>query len=117
MKNMDKITVEFNDSDFIRVFDWIGKIALSSINKKNICDEKILEQKDDIENFIKKLLPLGIEFIQYNFDKITKKELKRISEIFAKNIKFHYNCDDSEFCFHKSEALIIDLKNKKYYII
>lgn len=119
--------VVHNDNDFVRVWDWIGDITLFTLIKdKNICCGKILEDSEDIENFIHSLLPTAIEFIQEREDKyadivgyndVDKKEVTRLTNHF-KNIKFKYNFSetDDDWVFGGSETLIIDLENKQSYI-
>ena len=103
-EEIKKIMIVHNDNDFVRVWDWIGKVALMSITNDNICGGKILEESDDIEKFIHSLLPTAIEFIQAREDKyadfcryedISKDEVARLTEYF-KYIRFKYNFDESD---------------------
>ena len=125
-EEIKKIMIVHNDNDFVRVWDWIGKVALMSITNDNICGGKILEESDDIEKFIHSLLPTAIEFIQAREDKyadfcryedISKDEVARLTEYF-KYIRFKYNFDESDgdWVFGGSETLIIDLEKNDSYI-
>ena len=128
MKKIDikNIMIVHNDNDFIRVWDWIGKVALMTITNKNICGCEVLEDSEDIEKFIHSLLPTAIEFIQYKenkytkyprYENIDKSEVDRLVEYFSKII-FVYNFDETneDFIFGGSETLIIDLEKKESYI-
>jgi hypothetical protein len=129
-ENIKNIMVVFCDNDFVRVFDWIGKVTLNTITSNNICDCAVLEESTDIENFIKSLLPTAIEFIQYRQDKyaefcrykdITKDEITNLVNYFN-DIEFVYNFSEDPIYGHsyyiegESEILIIDLVNHKSYI-
>lgn len=125
-EEIKKIMIVHNNNDFVRVWDWIGKVALMSITNDNICGGKILEESDDIEKFIHSLLPTAIEFIQAREDKyadfcryedISKDEVARLTEYF-KYIRFKYNFDESDgdWVFGGSETLIIDLEKNDSYI-
>ena len=125
-EEIKKIMIVHNDNDFVRVWDWIGKVALMSITNDDICGGKILEESDDIEKFIHSLLPTAIEFIQARKDKyadfcryedISKDEVARLTEYF-KYIRFKYNFDESDgdWVFGGSETLIIDLEKNDSYI-
>lgn len=125
-EEIKKIMIVHNHNDFVRVWDWIGKVSLMSITNDNICGCKILEDSDDIEKFIHSLLPTAIEFIQAREDKyanfcrhedISKDEVARLTEYF-KNIRFKYNFDESDddWDFGGSETLIIDLEKNESYI-
>jgi len=113
------IMIVHNDNDFVRVWNWIGKILLSTLIDKNICNEEMLEDSEDIEKFVLSLLPIAIEFAQYKVGKyekynryrdISDDELNYLVSEFKK-VKFKYNFDknDSDFKFGGSETLIIDL--------
>lgn len=116
-----------NDNDFIRTWDWIGKIVLMTIiADENICGDKVLEDSDDIEKLVHSLLPAGIEFLNCRTDKyadycryedVSKEEVTRLVECFSK-IKFKYNFDetDGDWIFGGSETLIIDIENNKSFI-
>lgn len=104
----------------------IGKVALMTLLEDNCCDDKVLEETQDIENFIKSLIPTGIEFLQCRTDKyaeycryrdIDKAELERLTG-FLSRAKFKYNFDetDGDWVFGGCETLIIDLENKTSYI-
>jgi hypothetical protein len=125
-EEIKKIMIIHNDNDFVRVWDWIGKVALMTIPNDNICGCRVLEDSEDIEKFILSLLPTAIEFLQYREDKyadycryedIDKDEVNRLSNYF-KNVKFKYNFDetDNDFIFGGSETLIIDLEKNESYI-
>ncbi len=126
-EEIKKIMVVYNDNDFIRVWDWIGKITLFTLLQDvNICGGKVLENSEDIENFIYSLLPTAIEFIQarenkyadfVQYEDINKEEVLRLTKYFS-NIKFKYNFEesDSDWIFGGSETLIIDLKKNESYI-
>ncbi len=124
-EEIKNIMVVFNDNDFVHVFDWIGKVSLMTIQNNNICGCMVLEESNDIENFIKSLIPIGIEFLQYREDKyadycgyddVTKKEVDRLTKEF-KDIRFVYNFDDKfNGELGGSETLIIDLQNNQSYI-
>jgi|JI6StandDraft_1071083.scaffolds.fasta_scaffold250179_1 hypothetical protein len=121
------IMIVHNDNDFVRVWDWIGNVTLTTIIKDtNICGCKVLEDSDDIEKFIHSLLPTAIEFIQAREDKyadfvryenIDKEEVIRLTDYF-KDVKFKYNFTetDDDFIFGGSETLIIDLEKNESYI-
>ena len=120
------IMIIFSDNDFVRVFDWIGKITLSTIKNKNICDEYMLEESEDIEKFIYSLLPTAIEFTQYKVGKyerycryndIKKEDVKWLSDEFN-NIDFVYNFKETDDVYGLGgcETLIIDLEKNESYI-
>jgi len=120
-----KIMVVHNDNDFVRVWDWVGKITLLTLKTKNVCYEEMLEESEDIEKFIHSLLPTAIEFAQYKTAKyedysryrlIEESELNRLASEF-KNIRFKYNFDetDDDWVFGGSETLIIDLEQNESY--
>ena len=116
------IKINFYDTDFIRVFDWIGKILLFTIlEDTNVCCGKLLEDTIDIEDFVHSLLPTAIEFVQYKEDKysefvryeeISKDELSRLVKEFTP-LEFLYNeiGDSSD-----GESVVIDILNKTSYI-
>lgn len=121
-EEMKTIQINFYDTDFIRVFDWIGKICLFTIlEDTNVCWGKLLEDTIDIEDFVHSLLPTAIEFIQYKEDKysefvsyeeILKDELTRLVKEFTP-LEFVYNeIDDSS----DGESVVIDILNKTSYI-
>jgi len=123
-KDIKNIMIVFNDNDFIRAFDWVGKITLYTLKKKkNICNGKILQDTEDIESFVYSLLPTAIEFIQYREDKsttryneINKSQLDYLCKYFN-NVKFKYNFDETDVDWINggSEILVIDLiKNKSF---
>jgi hypothetical protein len=125
-EEIKKIMIIHNDNDFVRVWDWIGKVAIMTIPNDNICGCMVLEDSDDIEKFILSLLPTAIEFLQYREDKytkfvryrdISKEEVKRLADYFN-DVTFKYNFDetDNDWDFGGSETLIIDLENKTSYI-
>ena len=126
-EEIKKIMIVHGDNDFLRVWDWIGNVTLSTIVKDiNICGGKILEDTDDIEDFIYSLLPTAIEFIQKKEDKYTPfvryknisgGDLQRLVDI-NKNIIFKYNFSetDEDWLFGGCETLIIDLEKKESYI-
>ena len=118
-EEIKKIMIVHNDNDFIRIWDWIGKITLLTLKTKNLCFEEMLEESEDIEKFVHSLLPTAIEFTQYRVAKyedcsryrdIEESELNRLTSEF-KNIRFKYNFDESDddYVFGGSEMLIIDL--------
>lgn len=125
--DIKKIMIVHNDNDFVRVWDWIGKVTLFTIkNDTNICNSKVLEDSKDIENFIKSLLPTAIEFLQYREDKyaefcryrdISKQDVSMLATEFD-NIKFEYNFSERnpDWIYGGSETLIIDIENNKSYI-
>ena len=128
MKTSDikNIMIVFSDNDFVRVFDWIGKITLSTIKNKNICDEYMLEDSETIENFVHSLLPTAIEFIQYKVGKyerycryqdVKKDHVKWLSDEFN-YIRFVYNFDEThdDYRIGGCETLIIDLEKNESYI-
>ena len=115
-EEIKKIMIVYNDNDFIRVFDWIGKVVLMTIkNKTNICGEEILKESDNIEKFVKSLLPSAITFLQYREDRYDN--YCRYVKYFE-NIKFKYNFDetDDDWIFGGSETLIIDVDKNESYI-
>ena len=126
-KEIKTIMIVHNDNDFVRVWDWIGKILLETITNTNVCNEEMLEDSETIEDFVFSLLPVAIEFIQYKacryedyvrYKDISKEEVNRLSEYF-KNVKFVYNFDkktNDDWIFGGSETLIIDLEKKESYI-
>ena len=125
-EEIKKIMIVHNDNDFIRIWDWIGKITLLTLKTKNLCFEEMLEESEDIEKFVHSLLPTAIEFTQYRVAKyedysryrdIEESELNRLTSEF-KNIKFKYNFDESDddYVFGGSEMLIIDLEKNESYI-
>lgn len=121
-KDINNIMVCHYDNDFVRVFDWIGKITLTTLLETNICEEEMLETSEDIESFIHSLLPTAIEFTQYkcgrNRQILEEDTLTYLSSYF-KRMRFKYNFDyetDDEYISGGSELLIIDLQNKQSYI-
>jgi hypothetical protein len=125
-EEIKKIMIVHNDNDFIRIWDWIGKITLLTLKTKNLCFEEMLEESEDIEKFVHSLLPTAIEFTQYRVAKyedcsryrdIEESELNRLTSEF-KNIRFKYNFDESDddYVFGGSEMLIIDLEKNESYI-
>jgi hypothetical protein len=124
-EEIKNIMVIFSDNDFIRVFDWIGKVTLMTITNKNICGCEVLEESNDIENFIKSLLPTGIEFLQYREDKfakycrykdVEKETINRLIDYFSR-IHFVYNFDENfNDEYGGSETLIIDIQKNESYI-
>jgi hypothetical protein len=121
-KDIKNIMVCHYDNDFVRVFDWIGKVTLTTLLETNICGEEMLETSDDIEAFIHSLLPTAIEFTQYkcgrNRQTLEEDTLTYLSSYFKK-MRFKYNFDyetDDEYISGGSELLIIDLQNKQSYI-
>ena len=131
IKTIKTIMVTFHDNDFITTFDWIGKVVLMTINTNvNLLGDKVLLNSNDIENFIKSLIPSSIEFIQYRTERcgdsdgffqyrhISEDEVIRLSKSFD-DISFKYNFDeytDNDFLYAGSESLIIDIENNKSYI-
>ena len=122
-EDIKRIMIVYNDNDFIRIWDWIGKVLLNTITTKNVCGEKMLEDSETIENFVFSLLPVAIEFTQYKVGKyedyclyndITKKELDWLCDEF-KNVKFNYNFEETDDNFG-CETLIIDFEKNKSYI-
>lgn len=120
-----RIMIIHNDNDFVRVWDWIGKVSLMTILNDNICGCRVLEDSEDIEKFIHSLLPTAIEFLQYKEDKyakycryrdISKEDIDFYVKCFEK-IKFKYNFDEINYDFGVSEALIIDLEKNESYIL
>ncbi len=124
-EDIKNIMVVHNDNDFVRVWDWIGKVSLMTILNDNLCGCKVLEDSKDIEKFIHSLLPTAIEFLQYREDRyveypryrdISKEEVNRLTNYFE-NIRFVYNFDDDfNGEWGGSETLIIDLEKKESYI-
>lgn len=124
-EEIKNIMVIFSDNDFIRVFDWIGKVTLMTITNKNICGCEVLEESNDIENFIKSLLPTGIEFLQYREDKfakycryeeVEKETINRLIDYFS-GICFVYNFDENfNDEYGGCETLIIDIQKNESYI-
>ena len=125
-EEIKRIMIVHSDNDFVRVWDWIGKITLLTLKQKNNCYEEMLEESEDIEKFIHSILPTAIEFAQYKTAKyadysryrnIEESDLKKLVEHF-KNVRFKYNFDesDSDWVFGGSETLIIDLEKNESYI-
>ncbi len=126
-EEIKNIMIVHHDNDFVRVWDWIGKVVLMTLfNDVNICGCKILEDSEDIEKFIHSLLPSAIEFIQEREDRyanyvryndISKEEVIRLTNEF-KNIKIKYNFNeqDDDWLIGGSETLIIDLEKLESYI-
>lgn len=120
-EELKTIKINFYDTDFIRAFDWIGKILLFTIlEDTNVCWGKLLEDTVDIEDFVHSLLPTAIEFIQYKEDKytefvryeeISKDELTRIVKEFVP-LEFVYNEIGEGF----GESIVIDILNKKSFV-
>lgn len=120
------IMIVHNDNDFVRVWDWIGKVVLFTIKNQNLCGEDLLEDSEDIEKFIQSLLPTAIEFTQYRVDKyesycryenISQDEVKSLLDSFS-TVRFKYNFDvnDQDWIFGGSETLIIDIDSNESYI-
>jgi hypothetical protein len=125
-EEIKRIMIVHSDNDFVRVWDWIGKITLLTLKQKNFCFEEMLEESEDIEKFIHSILPSAIEFVQYRSAKyedysryrnIEEDELKRLVGHFE-NVRFKYNFDESDddWVFGGSESLIIDLEKNESYI-
>lgn len=125
-EEIKNILIIHADNDFVRVWDWIGKVALMTIPNTNICGCNVLEDSEDIEKFIHSLIPTGIEFLQYREDKyadfcryedVSKEHVKWLSDEFS-YISFHYNVKetDEEWKLGGCETLFIDLENNKSYI-
>lgn len=128
MKTSDvkRIMIVHNDNDFIRAWDWLGKITLDTILSENICGEKMLEDTENIEKFVLKLLPVALEFANCKTDKyksfpryqdIQDEELDNLMKYFN-NCRFKYNFDDTDedWIFGGCETLIIDIENGESYI-
>jgi len=121
-EEIKRIIVVHNDNDFVRVWDWIGKIILQTITEKNICFEEMLETSEQIEELFYSLIPVGIEFAQYrcgnNQRPLEKSKLDYLVREFTKTIKFKYNFTmfDKDWEFGGSETLIIDLEKNQSYI-
>lgn len=121
-----RMMIVHSDSDFCRVWDWIGKITLNTINSENYCGENILEDTDDIERFILSLLPTAIEFIfcrvdKYNdgdwYNDVDAAEIDRLNNHLRRVVfKYNFEDDDYDYEFGGSETVIIDLENKESYI-
>ena len=46
-EDIKTIMIAHHDNDFIRTWDWIGKVVLMTIiSDENICGEKVLEDSD-----------------------------------------------------------------------
>lgn len=111
-----------HDNDFVRVWDWIGKVILQTLNEKNICFEDMLETSDAIEDLFYSLIPIGIEFTQYrcgeNQRPLEKSHLDYLTREFIKTINFKYNFTmfDQDWEMGGSETLIIDLEKNTTYI-
>ena len=123
---INTIMIVHNDNDFVRVWDWIGKVLLFTIKNQNLCGEDLLEESEDIEKFIQSILPTAIEFAQYRAGKyesycryknIDIDTLKSLSNSFS-TVRFKYNFDVSDLdqIFGGSETLIIDITNNESYI-
>ena len=54
-EEIKNIIVSYGDNDFVRVFDWIGKVTFDTATNLNICGGKVLEDSVDIENFLHKM--------------------------------------------------------------
>ena len=126
-EQIKNIMVVHSDNDFIRVWEWIGEVTLSTMLNVNTCSEEMLEESDDIENFIVSLLPTAIEFCQYRTSKyedfcryrdIDKTEVDRLTYCLKDCLTFKYNFDetDEDWLFGGSECLVIDVENKKSYV-
>jgi hypothetical protein len=59
-EEIKNILIIHSDNDFVRVWNWIGKVTLFTLKNKNICDEEMLEDSEDIEKFVRSLLPTAI---------------------------------------------------------
>lgn len=62
------IVLVYNDSDYVRVWHWIANVLLFTVKNKNLCDENMLVNSDDIIRFVKSLIPTALEFAQYRTD-------------------------------------------------
>ncbi len=126
-EDIKRIMIRHSDNDFISVWDWIGKVFLMTINKDSNLFWPILEEQVDIENFIKSLIPTGIEFVMYRTDKYNSKysryrnidsaELQRLVEHVSR-VEFKYNFDytDGDWIYGGHETLIIDIENNESFI-
>lgn len=105
------------DNDFIRAWDWIGQVTLATIkNDTNCCGESVLETSEDIENFVRSLIPTAIKFIQYRED-IRTSILSSLKQHLNKaKFKFNFEDSDPDWEFGGSETLIIDLEKNESYI-
>ena len=128
MKKVDikTIMIVHSDNDFTSAWNWLGNVVLESMNNITPHGEEMLEDSNDIERFVKKLIPIAIEFAQYKTDKykpfpryrnINENELISLTKYFD-DIKFKYNFDklnDDDYIFAGSESLIIDFQNNESY--
>lgn len=129
-KDIKRIMIVHNDNDFIRAWDWVGKVTLSMLVETNYCGESQLNNSIDIENFIKSLIPTAIEFASYRVEDSNYLDggFKRYRDISIEEVnylvphlskaKFYYNFEDShpDYEFGGAETLIIDLEAKTSYI-
>lgn len=109
------IHILFGDNDFIRAFDWIGRITLYTLIRNNICGEQMLEDSETIEKFVKSLIPTALQFVQYNCGKYDDEEVEESIDYF-KSIKFYYN-DPAKSLLTDMDTLFIDLENNLFKII
>jgi hypothetical protein len=128
--DIKRLMIVHNDNDFIRAWDWLGKVTLSTLVETNYCGESLLNNSRDIETFIKSLIPTAIEFASYRCEDSNSlaRGFKRYRDISPMELdsliphlskaKFYFNFEDShlDYEFGGAETLIIDLENKTSYI-
>lgn len=129
-KDIKIIMIAHHDNDFVRAWEWIGKITLSTLVENNYCGESMLNNSIDIENFIRSLIPTAIEFASYRCEDRNSEErgYKRYRDISTNEIdnltehlsraKFYFNFEDThpDYEFGGAETLIIDLENLTSFI-
>lgn len=122
-KEIRNIIIHYGDTDFVRVWDWIGRTLLNTLTQKNICNEEMLVMSYDIENFVWSLIPIGIQFAQYradNREKIDTDEIDRLTQTFY-SLRFEYNYDTEQIRELRetsgSEVLLIDMDLLSYEIV
>jgi hypothetical protein len=59
-EEIKNILIIHSDNDFVRVWNCIVNVTLFTLKNKNICDEEMLEDSEDIEKFVRSLLPTAI---------------------------------------------------------
>lgn len=126
-KDIKTILISHSDTSCNIMWDWIGRVVIETITNEWSPHSHPLLSSEDIEKFIKDLIPIAIEFIWIksgnirkdieNSVEIDKSELLRTKEHLSK-AKFIYNFkhDDPEYKYKLSECLIIDLENNISYI-
>lgn len=107
-----RIIIHYGDNDFLQVFDWIGKVLLFTLENKNIVDEEILNNSNEIEQFVISLFPTAFNFVckTARMNQAIIDDFKRIT------FEYNFNYDNADYIWGSCESLIVDLETKDSYI-